>query len=166
MPQGIKKGTPPPDEGMLTRATESAGRVPIAPGKDELKSYIKKRLAEGHLSVNRCAKAMGLARVALQNSLTQGFSVSDDFLSRMLYIVDGENCPYNIKRKSADDSPKDMDDIGGLLERHPDMEVDEWDADAWIIRENGREWRYPKRNYSLTGALNAFVRNVDKDNEL
>lgn len=82
---------------MLRRIKETDGRVKIVPDRDELKRYIHKRMDEGHLSVNRCAKEMGITRVALQTSLTDGKSISYDFLARLLWIVDGPDCPYNLK---------------------------------------------------------------------
>lgn len=79
---------------MLSRIKDKEGRASILPDKDELKRYIHKRMDEGHLSVNRCAIEMGIRRTALQTALTEGGSISYDLLARMLWIVDGEDCPY------------------------------------------------------------------------
>ena len=68
------------------------------PDKDEIKKYIKARLADGNLSVNRCAKEMGITRIALQLQLTPGHAVSYEFLGRLLWIVDGEDCPLEYGR--------------------------------------------------------------------
>lgn len=97
MPRGIRKDAPLPDEGMLDRARQG-GFVPCCPDKDEIKKYIKRRLAEGNLSVNRCAREMGMTRIALQLNLTIGHSTSYEFLGKMLWIVDGEDCPLDYGR--------------------------------------------------------------------
>ena len=70
----------------------------VCPDKDELRKYIKRRMSEGNLSVNRCAREMGMTRVALQSNLTVGHSVSYEFLGRMLWIVDGEDCHLEYRR--------------------------------------------------------------------
>lgn len=98
MPRGIKTGAPAPDEQMLKRTKDIDSRVCIVPDKDEIKAYIHKRLEEGHLSVNRTAKEIGMRSVALHYALRKGNSVSIDLLSRLLWIVDGADCPYDIER--------------------------------------------------------------------
>jgi len=99
MPRGIKTGAIPPDNGMLSRIQNKGGRANILPDKDELRRYIHERMDEGHLSVNRCAKEMGIRRTALQTALTEGESISYDLLARLLWIVDGDDCPYVCIRK-------------------------------------------------------------------
>ena len=43
---------------MLARIKDTDARVSLMPDKDELRRYIHKRMDEGHLSVNRCARAL------------------------------------------------------------------------------------------------------------
>jgi hypothetical protein len=101
MPRGIKAGSPAPNENMLERARE--GRiVNVCPDKDTIRKYIKKRMAEGNLSVNRLAKEMGSSRVALQLQLTPGHAISYDMLGRLLWIVDGEDCPFDCSKEEGE----------------------------------------------------------------
>lgn len=134
---------------MLQRIKDNEGRVPVHPDKEELKGYIRKRLDEGHLTVNRLAKELGVKACVLYTAFSPGGIISVDLLSRLLYIVDGNECPYQYGRSRM----VERIDPSAYLNEHPGISLNEWDQDDWIISDEQGEHRFDKLNHSLPDAL-------------
>lgn len=158
MARGIKTGAPEPDEAMLRRIEDTEGIVRLHPDKEEIKAHIRARLEEGHLSLRQLALKMGYRPVAMYNAFKEGGIISIPLLSRMLYIVDGNDCPYQYDpgRTRERIAPSDY------LNEHPGISLNEWDQDDWIISDEDGEHRYAKRNHSLPDALAEYDRTRTK----
>lgn len=134
---------------MLRRIKDAEAGVPLHPEKEELKAYIRRRLDEGHLSVRQLALGMGYRVEAIYKAFSEGGVISLPLLSRMLWIVDGDDCPYRYGRAEM----KERIDPASYLDEHPEVRVDEWDAENWIIRDDNDSYIYDKLNHSLPDAL-------------
>ena len=138
-----------PDAGMIERALNE-GSVPIAPDKEELKLYIRKRLKEGYVSTYLLAEKLGKQRGALMVQLMPKQSISYDFLERLLWIVDGDNCPY--KYNKVDEVPRGMEPSDFQI-KHPTAYIVDYLPDEWKVMYEGEVYIYSKVNWSLKGAL-------------
>lgn len=155
MPSGVYD-RPKPDVGMVERSL-NGGNIRIAPDKDELKSYIKKRLSEGNVSVYLLAKNLGKQRGALNTQLLPGTSISYELLERLLWIVDGNDCPY--KYGNANEVAGGMEPSDFQI-KHPNAFIVDYLQDEWKVMDGGQIYVYNKVDWSLKAAL------ADLDNRI
>jgi len=59
-------------------------------GSVNLSAYIKKRLAEENISIYQLAKALGVPRTNLTNSLNEKVHIPQKRLEAILWILDGD----------------------------------------------------------------------------
>lgn len=149
MPSGVYKNRPAPDEGMVERSLNE-GSIRIAPDKEELKNYIKKRLAEGNMSTYLLAKNTGKQRGAIYSQLFKDGSISYDYLERLLWIVDGDNCPY--RYRGTDEGAGGMEPSDFII-KHPNAFVVDYLQDEWKVMHDGNVYVYNKIDWSLKAAL-------------
>lgn len=155
MPRGVYD-RPEPDTGMVERSLDKGG-ISIAPDKETLKDYIRRRLEEGHMSIYLLAKNIGTQRGSVSSRLQPGISVSYEFLSRLLWIVDGDRCPFEYGRVNEVRGGMTAPDF---IERHPDAFIVDYLQDQWKITLDGKVYAYNKVDWSLVDALADLDRKI------
>lgn len=139
----------PPDAAMLERAANE-GSVKISPDKEELKLYIRNRLKEGKVSTYTLAEAIGKKRGGLMSQLMPNSSISYEFIERLLWIVDGDDCPY---RYNGENNVRSSMEPFDFQIKHPSAAIVDYLQDEWKILYNNEVYIYNKVDWSLKDAL-------------
>lgn len=92
------KGYAPIKEEVMDRLSNPGGCTVQVFDREAICSYIRRRMKEEGISQVKLKEATGWSGTQLVRCLNGKGRLSVDRIEQMLWIVDGEDCPYNIKR--------------------------------------------------------------------